>query len=122
MGQSPEYDLEDAAMKFARWQSQPRNFSGNVAAFEALKAAASLFASTQTALENSGWQERSPPATQVAGDADVFEDTERAEPADVLDGARVATLHDFVDAQTGQRPAGKRDGTRSRLVDPGDEV
>lgn len=70
MAQSAEYELEDAAMKFARWQSQPRSFAGNVAAFEALKTAALNYSASQAAKENSGRQEIDAPATHVAEEAE----------------------------------------------------
>jgi hypothetical protein len=61
-------------------------------------------------------------AVEVAGDADVVEDRERAEEADVLEGAGDAALDDLVDAQAGQRWPSKWTEPGRGLVDAGDEV
>jgi hypothetical protein len=61
-------------------------------------------------------------AVEVAGDADVVEDGQRTEEADVLKRARDAERDDFVDAQAGEVAAVKGDGAFGRRVNAGDEI
>ena len=61
-------------------------------------------------------------AVEIAGDADVVEDGEGAEEANVLKRAGDAELDDLIDTQSGNGAAVKRDGALGGLVDAGDEI
>ncbi len=61
-------------------------------------------------------------AVEVAGDADVIEDGERTEEADVLKGAGDAELDDFVDAEAGDGAAVEGNGSLGGLVNAGNEI
>ncbi len=61
-------------------------------------------------------------AVEIAGDADVVENRERAEKPDVLKRAGDAELDDLVDAQAREVAAAERHVAVGRLVDAGDEI
>ena len=59
---------------------------------------------------------------QIAGDANVVEDRQRPEQADVLERARDAERHDVVHPQPGDIASGETHGAFSGLVDAGDQI